>query len=40
MYVKQPYFTGHGDAPPPEKPPVKPPIQTEPDSAPVPAPEK
>jgi hypothetical protein len=33
MYVKQPYFTGHGDAPPPEKPPKTTP--TGPNSVPV-----
>lgn len=35
MYIKQPYFTGHGDAPPPEKPPTKPPGETAPSSVPV-----
>lgn len=33
MYVKQPYSTGHGDAPKPEKLPTKP--GNEPNSAPA-----
>lgn len=38
MYRKQPYFTGHGDSPPPEKPPAKPPGEQEQNSAPAPKP--